>query len=249
MSKDFLACHKNLNFCTTRDVRNGSIPAVHAYSPAGGFAVVGLRLAACGRSSLPLLASRPPLALWSDGNGDVRIHPYRGQYWRDDRAAERNRRRWFSPTSSSPVAIRYDRCTSTPAVCGAIMRRCRCRRAAGCRPRLLAIPPSSEKISQRFNTSRRTSAGVPKGSVCCVSTPPPQKTSRPLYFAFSIVGSMPLAEHCTGLMMSMPASIIDSKNRSDEPSERPSGVLRGSARIRWSTSRRSKGFAASLSSV
>ena len=31
--------------------------------------------------------------------------------------------------------------TSPPAVCGAIMRRCRCRRAAGCRPRLLAIPP------------------------------------------------------------------------------------------------------------
>ena len=31
--------------------------------------------------------------------------------------------------------------TSTPAVCGAMVRRCRCRRAAGCRPRLLAIPP------------------------------------------------------------------------------------------------------------
>ena len=31
------------------------------------------------------------------------------------------------------------RSTSTPAVCGATMRRCR--RAAGCRPRLLAIPP------------------------------------------------------------------------------------------------------------
>src|SRR5271165_1024869 len=80
-------------------------------------------------------------------------------------------------------------------------------------------PPPSEKISQRSITSRRTSAGAPNGKVCCVSTPPPQKTSLPLYFAFSIFGSMPLAEHWTGLMMSMPASIIDSKNRSDEPQE------------------------------
>ena len=38
-------------------------------------------------------------------------------------------------------ALANVRSTSTPAVCGAIMRRCRCRRAAGCRPRLLAIPP------------------------------------------------------------------------------------------------------------
>ena len=33
----------------------------------------------------------------------------------------RLRRRWFSPTSSSPVAIRYDRFTSAPAVCGVRM--------------------------------------------------------------------------------------------------------------------------------
>ena len=45
------------------------------------------------------------------------------------------------PNREVPVAIFNDRFTSTPAVCGAIMRRCRCRRAAGCRPRLLAIPP------------------------------------------------------------------------------------------------------------
>ena len=30
--------------------------------------------------------------------------------------------------------------TSTPAVCGPTMRRCRCRRAVGCRPKLPAIP-------------------------------------------------------------------------------------------------------------
>jgi len=38
-------------------------------------------------------------------------------------------------------ALTNVRSTSTPAVCGPTMRRCRCRRAAGCRPRLLAIPP------------------------------------------------------------------------------------------------------------
>ena len=45
------------------------------------------------------------------------------------------------PTATSTVTIFNDRFTSTPAVCGAIVRRCRCRRAAGRRPRLLAIPP------------------------------------------------------------------------------------------------------------
>lgn len=37
-------------------------------------------------------------------------------------------------------------------------------------------PPSAEKISQCSLTSRYTSSGVPKGSVTCVMTPPPQNT-------------------------------------------------------------------------
>ena len=36
-------------------------------------------------------------------------------------------------------------------------------------------PPPAPKMSIRSRTSRRTSSGVPKGSVFCVSTPPPQK--------------------------------------------------------------------------
>ena len=35
-------------------------------------------------------------------------------------------------------------------------------------------PPPRPKISIRSRTSRRISSGVPKGSVFCVSTPPPQ---------------------------------------------------------------------------
>ena len=39
-------------------------------------------------------------------------------------------------------------------------------------------PPPRPKISIRSRTWRRISSGVPKGSVFCVSTPPPQKVIR-----------------------------------------------------------------------
>ena len=42
------------------------------------------------------------------------------------------------------------RSTSSPAICGAIKRRCRSRRGAGCRPRLLAIPPFKSERARVF---------------------------------------------------------------------------------------------------
>ena len=75
------------------------------------------------------------------------------------------------------------------------------------------------KVSQRRSTSSRTSRGEPKGRVFWVSTPAPQNTRREPYFRFSSAGSMPVAEHCTGLTMSKPASIKLSRNRSTLPQE------------------------------
>ena len=45
-----------------------------------------------------------------------------------------------------------DHFTSTPAVCGAMVRRCRCRRAAGCRPRL--SPSRHLKVSELVGSAR-----------------------------------------------------------------------------------------------
>src|SRR5208337_457702 len=73
-------------------------------------------------------------------------------------------------------------------------------------------PPPGAKISHRLRTCSRTSAGVPNGKTFCVSTPPPQKTNRSPKFAFNCCGSIPAAEHCTGLRMSKPASIKDGIN-------------------------------------
>ena len=71
-------------------------------------------------------------------------------------------------------------------------------------------PPPGAKISHRRSTYSRTSAGVPKGKVFCVSTPPPQKVKRSPYSCLSRSGSIPTAEHCTGLTISKPASMNDS---------------------------------------
>ncbi len=84
-------------------------------------------------------------------------------------------------------------------------------------------PPPSAKISHRRKTCSRTSAAVPKGNTLCVSTPPPQKTSLSPKFAFSCSGSIPVAEHCTGFRMSIPA--LDEGRQ--ELGNRAAGVLEG----------------------
>src|ERR1017187_6319898 len=80
-------------------------------------------------------------------------------------------------------------------------------------------PPPGAKISHRRRTCSRTSATVPNGSTFCVSTPPPQKVRFSPYNAFNCSGSIPVAEHCTGLRMSNPASTNDGKNLITEPQE------------------------------
>ena len=80
-------------------------------------------------------------------------------------------------------------------------------------------PPPGAKVSIRRRTSSRTSCGVPNGSVFCVFTPPPQNTSRLPNLRFSSAGSIPRAEHCTGLRMSKPASTIGSSSGSMPPQQ------------------------------
>ena len=63
------------------------------------------------------------------------------------------------------AAIPYGRLTSTPAVCGAIMRRCRCRRSAGCKPRLLAIPPFKSARARAIGARMSAFSGCSTTSV------------------------------------------------------------------------------------
>jgi hypothetical protein len=78
-----------------------------------------------------------------------------------------------------------------------------------------ALPGAySGKLVQRDNM-----ADEPKGRVFWVSTLPPQNTRREPYFRFNSAGSIPAAEHCTGLAMSNPASTKLSRNRSTLPQE------------------------------
>ena len=66
-------------------------------------------------------------------------------------------------TPRRPPAICYVRSTSTPAVCGATMRRCR--RAAGCRPMLLAIPPFKNERARAIGARMSAFGGCSTTSV------------------------------------------------------------------------------------
>lgn len=67
-------------------------------------------------------------------------------------------------------------------------------------------PPYGRNVSARSRTSRRTSSGVPEGSVCCVSMDP-WKHRRPPYYAASAGGAISTARTCTGSRMLTPISI------------------------------------------
>jgi len=73
--------------------------------------------------------------------------------------------RALRPIEASKTMVCYVRSTSTPAVCGAIMRRCRCRRAAGCRPRLLAIPPFKSERARVIGAGMSAFSGCSTTSV------------------------------------------------------------------------------------
>ena len=60
----------------------------------------------------------------------------------------------------------------------------------------------------RRRTSSRTSSGAPVVKTPCVSTSPPQKVMSLPKSRLSADDSMPTALTCTGLMMSMPISIM-----------------------------------------
>ena len=66
-------------------------------------------------------------------------------------------------TAQLRAAVCNGRSTSTPAVCGATMRRCR--RAAGCRPRLLAIAPFKSERARAIGARMSAFSGC---STACV---------------------------------------------------------------------------------
>ena len=72
-------------------------------------------------------------------------------------------RRALRPIEASKAAIRDGCFTSTPAVCGATMRRCR--RAAGCRPRLLAIAPFKSERARAIGARMSAFSGCSTTSV------------------------------------------------------------------------------------
>ena len=68
-------------------------------------------------------------------------------------------------------------------------------------------PPPGASASTLRRTSSATSAGVPRGSMAWVSTPPPQNDTSFPKSRFSATGSMPAAVVCTGFRTSMPISM------------------------------------------
>jgi hypothetical protein len=69
-------------------------------------------------------------------------------------------------------------------------------------------PAATGKILHRSSTSRRTSSGVAERQrLLGVHPAAPERQPVAPYRLFSPSGSMPAAEHCTGLRMSKPASM------------------------------------------
>jgi len=110
-------------------------------------------------------------------------------------------------------------------------------------------PPSGANNSIRSQTSRRTSSGVPKGSVFCVSTPPPQKTNVLPYSFFNVFASIPAAEHCTGFKMSNSASANESKRGRTPTNTSGKTCRRADADDRTSKRRKPKNGSASISKM